>query len=151
MGFKNTGLRFLAEALTENSTLEILDVVDNVIDSVGVLHFLGLLPAMKGLKEANGFIDQLKDEQACVALAESLRENELFCRISKTPEAYEAWQLKDEIHYRLKMNEHGRRLFLPPLVSQLPIAIWPHMSATASASGNWSLLFHFLQNLPPAL
>jgi hypothetical protein len=157
--FDNIGLGFLAEALTENSTLETLDVANNEFDSDGALHFLGLLPAMKGLKETNGFLDHLNGEQVCVALAESLRENEVFCRLSKTPEVYSLWritakislQLKDEIHYRLKMNEYGRRLFQPPLISQLPVAIWPHMLATASAAGNWSLLFHFLQNLPPAL
>jgi hypothetical protein len=157
--FENNGLRFLAEALTQNSTLQTLDVADNQFDSDGTLHFLELLPAMKGLKEANGFLDQLNGEQMCVALAESLRENEVFCRLSKIPDDYSMWritakispQLKDEIHYRLKMNEYGRRLFQPPLNSQLPVAIWSHMLATASAAGNLSLLFHFLQNLPSAL
>jgi Ran GTPase-activating protein (RanGAP) involved in mRNA processing and transport len=156
---RNTGLRFLAEALTENSTLETLDIAENDFDSDGVLHFLGLLPEMQGLKEVNGFLDQLGEERVCVALAESLRENQVFCRISKSPNVSARWrlltelslQLKDEIHYRLKMNEYGRRVLKPPLVSQLPVAIWPHMLATASAThtGSWSLLFHFLQNLPP--
>jgi hypothetical protein len=35
----------------------------------------------------------------------------------------------------------------PPLVSQLPLSIWPNILATASGPGDWSLLFHFLQNM----
>jgi hypothetical protein len=144
--------RFLAEALTENSTLEILGVADNEFNSVGVLHFLGLLPAMKGLKEVNGFIDQLKEEQACVALVESLRENEVFCRISKTPDAYEKWrlvatlslQLKDEIQYPLKMNEYGLRLFYPlwfaSFRSPYGLTCWPrHL---LQVTGDYCITFY---------
>jgi hypothetical protein len=75
----DTGLEKLAEALTSNVSLEVLDVRNNEFTDNGASQFFDLLPQMKGLKSVYGLVQKSyvppPTEAVGIALLDGLRKN----------------------------------------------------------------------------
>jgi Ran GTPase-activating protein (RanGAP) involved in mRNA processing and transport len=148
----NEGLLNLFEALVENSTLEILRL-DTLGQDAGVAQFFQLLPQMKGLKELCldhcGFMD---NEELCVAVVDALRKNTILERLVGT--YGRNWHdqapshVKPLIVFYLNLNRNGRKLLEPPLVSRVPLGLWPRLLANMSSPKDTSLLYYFLRKRP---
>jgi Ran GTPase-activating protein (RanGAP) involved in mRNA processing and transport len=141
------GLLNLGEALVENSTLEILRL-DDAFGEDGVSQFFHLLPQMKGLKELclnhGEFMDK---EEYCVMVVDSLRKNTSLQRL-KCGSHVSAWHEEALVVFYLSLNRNGRKLLEPPLVSRVPLGLWPRILANMSSPKDTSLLYYFLRKRP---
>jgi Ran GTPase-activating protein (RanGAP) involved in mRNA processing and transport len=149
----NEGLLKLGEALVENSTLEILRLGWGCFRQDGVSQFFQLLPQMKGLKElCHHHWGVMDNEELCVAVVDGLRKNTSLERL--TGSYGSNWHdqapshVKPFIAFYLNLNRNGRKLLEPPLVSRVPLGLWPRILANMSSPKDTSLLYYFLRKRP---
>jgi Ran GTPase-activating protein (RanGAP) involved in mRNA processing and transport len=153
----NEGLMKLGEALVQNSTLEILLLCDDFGEDA-VSQFFELLPQMKGLKELRlNHCDVMNNEELCVAVIDGLRKNTSLQRLKcegGTRIQDNTWHdqapshIKPLIAFYLNLNRNGRRMLEPPLVSRIPLGLWPRILANMSSPKDISLLYYFLRKRP---
>jgi hypothetical protein len=141
------GLLNLGEALVENSTLEILRLHD-AFGQDAVSQFFELLPQMKSLKELCFNHDYLMEkEEYCVMVVDSLRKNTSLQRLTCGSHPH-AWHEEALIVFYLSLNRNGRKFLEPPLVSRVPLGLWPRILANMSSPKDTSLLYYFLRKRP---
>lgn len=157
LGLCNEWLLLIGEALTVNTTLELLDVrhaysfyqarsvICNRLDEVGVRAFVRLLPRMHGLTELHGLC--ITDEETASTLAECLRDNtviEVFSEVS-IPEWSPSRRLID---FYLEMNKRGRKLLRARDGVTIPVGLWASVLSHVSPLKHNRFMYCLLQHKP---
>jgi hypothetical protein len=153
------GLLKLGEALTTNTSLELLDMGLNDFTDKGACQFFELLPKMKGVKKVYGVIREKIEglppttEAVGTTLLDGLRKNTNLQKIfadddNMTVNSCFPPGVAREIDFYLSLNRHGRMLLQPPGGLEPPSGLWPRVLAKITGPRDMSLLFYFLQNKP---
>jgi hypothetical protein len=94
----------------------------------------------------------MDNEELCVAVVDALRKNTILERLVGT--YGRNWHdqapshVKPLIAFYLNLNRNGRKLLEPPLVSRVPLGLWPRLLANMSSPKDTSLLYYFLRKRP---
>jgi Ran GTPase-activating protein (RanGAP) involved in mRNA processing and transport len=141
VGLGDGALRVFATILTNNSTLELLDISNNYdgLTEDGFQAFSDKLPSMRGLKHFlfDGGLDHAEQlRQFVPLLANGLKDND-------TMETVTYSEADAQVRFYLELNRHGRRLLRQENV--VPSALWADILAKIRKPTKVRLLHFFLR------
>ena len=131
----DAGLRALADALPNNTTLKSLSIGENHYSLAGLMMLFHCFPQVQTLKildfEWNGMMEQTlpgpTKSEVETALVEGLKVNKSLIQVE-----IEGWELpvavQDKVQFYTKLNRY-RPLLVADEVTSAPPTLWPHVFA----------------------